>query len=229
MKKLSRKRYSGVSLVEMLITMIILSFVMLLVSVTLTTMVRTSIISTSRTSARQESEFILELVRKTIRNSSPDDIRIYNVTGRSFDADAFVTIDQSLTGYDVSVPDGGVGTEIHFRPIGYDKWVCIGFFPLLNNPEKGVILKAVRRDLTAGSECFNGESLEYAGNTLALSSEDIYINDFSLHYFDTYDENYIITIDLDVEPVNWLPTKSDMKPNYFQQSVVSTQKLTWED
>jgi type II secretory pathway pseudopilin PulG len=223
------KKYSAVSLVEMLLTMIIITIVMLLVATTLTTMVRTSIISTARTAARQESEFILELLRKTVRNSSPDEIKIYSVTGRSFDMDSGRTVDEGVTGYESPAPDGGEGTEIHFRPFGYDKWVCIAYFPLSDGSGKGTILKSVRRDLLDGSECFNPASPQYIANTIVLNSEEISVNSLKVQFFSTFDENYLLTIDLDVEPERWIPNRSDIKPNYFQQTVVSTQKLTWED
>lgn len=223
------KKYSGVSLVEMLMTMIIIGIVMILTAITLNTMIRASIMSNSRTTARQESEFILELLRKTIQNSSSDEIRIYDVSGRLYDLANSRTVDVALTGYDNSINTDGTGTEIHFRPAGYDKWVCIGYFQDAQDANKGYILKSARQDLDVASECFNGLSSEYRLNTIVLNSEDVDVNSLQMQFFLTYDENYLLTIDLDMEPVVWIANSQNLKPNYFQQTVVSTQKLTWEN
>ncbi|KKR06219.1 MAG: hypothetical protein UT34_C0001G0259 [candidate division WS6 bacterium GW2011_GWF2_39_15] len=223
------KQYSGVSLIEVLITMVIIGVVMILVSITLTTMIRTSIISTSRTATREESEFILELLRKTIRNSNTEDLRIYNVGGRAYNNTTGMTIDSSLTGYESTVTDGVSGTEIHFRPVGYGKWICVGFFPDYSDNTRGYVLKSVRQDLETSSDCFNSATSEYSQNTILLNSEDVDVNSLSLVFFPTYDENYLLTIDLDMEPIHWIANSDSIKPNYFKQTVVSTQKLTWED
>lgn len=227
--KILKKKYSGVSLVEMLITMIIISIVMILVSITLTTMIRTSIISTSRTTTREESEFVLELLRKTVRNSNSEEILLYNVSGRSYNPTTLRTVDTGISGYDSPISIDQAGNEIHFRPRGYDKWVCIGFFPDSQESEKGYVLKSIRQDLDVASECFNGQSSQYALNTMVLNSEDVDVNSLAMQFFDTYENNYLITIDLDMEPVHWVANSGSIRPNYFKQTVVSTQKLTWEN
>ncbi|MBI2356510.1 type II secretion system protein [Candidatus Dojkabacteria bacterium] len=223
------KKYNAVSLVEMLITMVILGIVMILVSITLSTMIRTSIISTSRTTTREESEFILELLRKTVRNSNAEEIFLYQVSGRMYDKASERTVDSGLAGYDTPITSDQTGTEIHFRPVGYNKWVCIGFFPDSEDPERGYILKSIRQDLEVASECFNGQSSFYTINTLVLNSEDVDVNSLSMQFFNTYDSNYLITIDLEMEPVHWVANSGSIKPGYFKQTVVSTQKLTWEN
>ena len=70
MKKenIQNKIYEGFSLVEMLLTMIIIGFVFLLVSTVLSTLIKVSTISTAKTTVRSESEFILELIRRNVRN-----------------------------------------------------------------------------------------------------------------------------------------------------------------
>ena len=229
MRKILKKKYSGVSLVEMLLTMIILTIVMILVGVTLNTMIRASIMSNGRTTARQESEFMLELMRKTIRNSNSEEVLVYTVSGRTYNPTTLRTQDSNLSGYDGVTPVDGSGTEIHFRPIGYDKWVCVGYFPDSTDSSKGYVLKSIRQDLLTPSECFNGQSSQFVANTLVLNSEDIDVNQLSIRYFNTYDSNYLITIDLAVEPTKWVPGSNNISPVFFQQTVVSTQKLTWED
>jgi len=68
MINLKGNKYEGFSLVEMLITIVILGMVMLIASVTLTTLIKISTVSSNKTRVRNETEFVLELVRRTVRN-----------------------------------------------------------------------------------------------------------------------------------------------------------------
>lgn len=229
MKTFFTKKYSAVTLVEMLMTLIIITIVMVLVAVTLNTMIKASIMSNARTTTRQESEFILELLRKTVRNSDASEIRIYSVSGRLFDSNTQRTVDNNVSGYDFPITTEQSGTEIHFRPFGFSGWVCVGFFQDTIDPNKGYILKSSRQDLDIGSECFNSGSSQYLSNTFVLNSEAVHVNNFAIRYVETLDENYLMTIDLEMEPVHWVPNGGNIRPEYFQQAVVSTQKLTWEN
>jgi len=78
MKNLNKKKYEGFSLIEMLLTIAIISFVMTISAAVLSTLIRVSTSSSNKIRARNESEFVLELVRRTVRNSNPKDIRIFN-------------------------------------------------------------------------------------------------------------------------------------------------------
>ena len=79
-------KYEGFSLIEMLITIVIIGMVMLISSVTLTSLIKVSTVSSNKIRARNESEFVLELVRRTVRNSDPSDVYIFNSLGdRKFD------------------------------------------------------------------------------------------------------------------------------------------------
>ena len=62
-----RKTYDGFSLVEMLITTVILGFIMLISAIVLTTLIRVSTTSTNKARVRTDSEYVLELLKRTIR------------------------------------------------------------------------------------------------------------------------------------------------------------------
>lgn len=229
-KTLLRKRYEGLSLVETLLTIVIITTVMLLASVTLTTLIKASAVSAARTTAREESEFILELLRRTVRNSHNDDILLYNVSGRAFDeGDGVVVADGEIGGYEVALNEGQVGNEVHFRPTGFDRWVCIGFFPGLENADTGYLLKSSTLSLEDPSSCFDSSSEAYGQNTVVLNSSSIDVNFLEFEYFNTQGNNVLMTIEVEVEPTQWSEQfTGPVTPTYFKQAVVSTQKLSWE-
>jgi len=225
-----RKKYKGVSLVEMLLAMVVIAAVMILSSVTLVTMIRASTVSAQRTMAREESEFILEFMRRSIRNSDENDIDIYTVTGRVFNSETDLVEDlEEVGGFESSNDEGVVGNEVHFRPSGFQRWICIGFFVDSDDDAKGYILKSSMNSNENPQDCFDSSKSEYLKNTLVLNSNDIDVNYFNIDYYRTLGENLLITVELDVEPVHWLVmSETGLKPNYYKRTVVSTQKLTWE-
>lgn len=225
------KKLKGYSLIEMLLTMSIIGIVMLLVGVTLTTLIQTSANATVRTTVRQEGEFIQELMRKTIRNSHTSDIFVYNSSGRVYDeASGLILPAGEVKGFDLEQGEGDAGSEIHFRPTGFDRWVCIGYFPGSGEDTKGYILKSSADDLTTGHEaCFDSNAQEYLQNTILLNSTSVDVNSLNMEYYPTVGENFILTIDLEMEPIHWVDRfADDSPPQVFKQIVVSTQKLTWE-
>jgi hypothetical protein len=231
MRNMLKKKYEGLSLVETLLTIVIITTVMLLASVTLTTLIKASAVSAARTTAREESEFVLELLRRTIRNSHNDDIYLYSVSGRAFDeGDGEVVGDGGpVSGYEVALNEGQLGNEIHFRPTGFDRWVCLGFFPGLEDPDRGYLLKSSTLSLSDPASCFDSSADTYKQNTIVLNSDSIDVNLFQMQYYLTQGSNVLMTIDVEVEPTNWSENfTGPITPTYFKQAVVSTQKLDWE-
>lgn len=230
MKKvdIQNKIYEGFSLVEMLLTMIIIGFVFLLVATTLTTLVRVSTISTAKTTVRSESEFILELIRRNVRNSNVGDVLIFNTSGRVYDGDTIVETGDIL-GFDSPLDAGVKGNEIHFRPNGYSRWVCIGFFVDANDTDMGYILKSSSDDISSDhSVCFDPDTSDYQKYTIQLNSEDVDINDFKIRYAESTYENYIILADITAQPVFWYEGSGTLfNREVNRQVVVSTEGLTW--
>lgn len=235
MKKIKNEKYEGFSLVEMLITIVIIGIVMLISSVTLTTLVKVSSVSSNKTRVRNESEFILELIRRTVRNSNPSDVYIYNSrSARTFNTGTRLIEDNGTSDlsavYSESLSENEVGNEIHFRPYGYDNWICIGFFESSTSEiGQGYIVKTTTNDLQDGhEECFNSENNNSGVYTIVLNSDSVSINNFNIAYTKTTDENYLIRFDIDAEPVYWYFGKgAPVTKKVLRQTVVKTEGLIW--
>lgn len=72
-------KYEGLSLVEMLITLLIVGLVLLVVSTTLTALIKASAISSARTLVRDDTEYIFEILERYVQNSQIDEIFLYKV------------------------------------------------------------------------------------------------------------------------------------------------------
>jgi len=149
---MSRKKYNkyeSFSLVEMLITITIIGVVMLISAVTLTSLVKISTVSSNKTRVRTETEFVLELVRRTVRNSNPSDIFVYDsLDERRFNPETSTVVNTSEVlnvdeVYANGLAENVSGNEIHFRPYGYENWICVGYFKSSLDDSKGYILKIV--------------------------------------------------------------------------------------
>ncbi len=236
---MNKKRYSGVSLIEMLLTMVILSFVMILAGVVLTTMIRTSAIANARTTVRSDTEFILELLKRNVRNSQPQDIRLYKVSNRYFsekNREIILDMEEARdagedTSYEVPILQGDFGNELQFRPVASDTWVCIGYFPNyekeFDGTRKGFILKSESTNLVNPEDCFNSE--QAANNIIVLNSYDSDVQSLKISYYDGYNGNTIYLIESVIKPLYWVGTKAGVQPEYIKQVITSTQKLTWNN
>jgi len=224
------KKYEGVSLVEMLLTMVILSFVMILTGLLLTTLITTSAVSKSRTMVRSDTEFIMELIKRNVRNSQPQEINLFRISNRGFDVqnNRIVTlVPNKEAGYEVPILEGDIGTELHFRPLGSEKWVCIGYFPDSYNQDIGYILQSSTLDLSKPEDCFNSSNA--FRSILILNSEDTDVDNLDISFFYGVDDNVIYTVQSSMKPKYWVGNKMGIKPEYVKQTIVSTQKLTWSN
>ena len=223
------KKYEGFSLVEMLLTIAIIGVVMLISSITLTTLIKVSTVASNKIRARNESEFVLELVRRTVRNSDPSDVYIFDSSqARQYkpDDETFVNDPQYIEGaYSTILEENVSGNEIHFRPYGYKDWICLAFFRSSEDPSKGYILRTSAQDLfNQHQDCF-GEEAEYL---MVLNSDYVNINDFVIRYTVSNDANYIIRFDIESEPVDWYLGKgAPINKTVYRQGIVSTEGLIW--
>lgn len=236
MINIKKDKYEGFSLVEMLITILIMGMVMLIASVTLTTLIKISTVSSNKTRVRNETEFVLELVRRTVRNSNPADVMIYNsVDARAYDSENDVVIDDPAVAdmsaiYEVPLGENVTGNEIHFKPYGYTNWICIGFFRDANpDSEMGYVIKTSTQDLWGNAEkCFDGTTEDYSMYTIGLNSENVDINSFNIAYTESTEGNYIIRFDLSAQPITWyLAAGAPVNREVFRQAVVSTEGINW--
>ncbi len=232
--KRSTKKYTGFSLVEMLITIVIIGVVMLISAITLTSLVKISSVSSNKTRVRTETEFVLELVRRTVRNSNPSDIYIYDsIDERRFNPENSTVVSTSEhlnieEIYTNGLEENVFGNEIHFRPYGYENWICIGFFKSSVDENLGYILKNSADDLWNNhSSCFEND-LENMRYIMVLNSEYVNIKAFNIAYTVSDNTNYLIRFDLNAEPVNWyLGNGAPVEKEVFRQTVVTTEGLIW--
>lgn len=238
MKNIQTK-YEGFSLIEMIITVGIIGMVMLISSATLTTLIKTSTVSSSKTMVRNETEFILELVRRNIRNSNPSDVYVFrsydaeeSFVARQFNPETNEIVNNELIDmedlYASNLGPNTDGNEIHFRPYGYDRWVCIGYFPSTADSEFAYILKTSAQDLWDNHEsCFENTD-DYARYTIVLNSDAVDINDFDISYVESADSNYLFKFDIVAQPVHWyFGSGAPVNREVFRQAVVTTGGLIW--
>lgn len=226
-----QNKYEGFSLVEMLITIVIIGVVMLTASTTLTTLIKISTVSSNKTRVRTESEFVLELVRRTVRNSNPSNVYIYDsLEARTYNPDEneiVNTLGADLTKvYSDSLMENVPGNEIHFRPYGYESWICIGYFKSSNDPNMGYIIKTSAQNLWEQQQtCFDNGSDKYL---IALNSDMVNINSFDIAYTILKDTNYLIRFDIEAQPIEWyLAPGAPVNKIVHRQTVVSTEGITW--
>lgn len=241
---MKKNKYEGFSLVEMLITTVIMGIIMILASTVLTTLIRVSIVSSDKIRARNESEFVLELLRRTVRNSDPSEVYIFRSTrvpgsplegGRVYIPEENKMDDDDMQQvYNVKLGEGEIGTEIQFRPYGYSNWICLGFFRESSGHdpagERGYLLWTSGENLVGNHQsCFQTPASPGPHNYLMLlNSKYINIKDFSISYLISSDGNYIITFDILSEPINWyLATGAPVNREVFRQTVVSTEGIVW--
>lgn len=238
-KYLNKKRYEGFSLVEMLITIAIIGFVMTISSLVLTTLIRVSASSSNKIRARNESEFVLELLRRTVRNSNPKDIKIYL-------DDTFSTIQPRRTYdytnntinnnhpvsdiYENQLGEGEVGNEIHFRPYGYRDWICIALLRDSEDRDLGYILMASTSEadiISNPQDCF-GSGPNTNPNLIVLNSPYINMKKFNIFYTSSGDRSYLISFDVLSEPLDWyMGGNPRFTRQVLRQGVVSTEGLIW--
>jgi prepilin-type N-terminal cleavage/methylation domain-containing protein len=233
-----KKKFKAFSLVEMLITLGIMSIVLLIATQTLNTTFRVSTIVQLKTTTRNEINFATDLMEKLLANSNVADVYIYQDTNeiRAYNStDETMFSDQSSEQLALEYEDreGDLGNEIHIRPYGYSLWVCIGYFNEYNgeiDTSSGYLLKRTLPNLNSGHHsCFDTTSISTEDYPiLVLNSEDVTVNDFKISYIKSSDLNNVFYVDFEMEPVHWVPgDRSEMERAVFRQAIVTTQGLTW--
>lgn len=236
---MQKRKYEAFSLIEMLLTISIIGMVMLISSITLTALIKVSTVASNKIRARNESEFVLELVRRTVRNSDPSDVYIFeSENARTYDPALGVVVNDPLIDiesvYADELGENELGNEIHFRPYGYKDWICLGFFlspdsvSLPEEEQRGYILRTTSQDLSGTHEsCFQSGG-SYANYLIVLNSDYVDVNNFSIAYTVSNDSNYILRFDIESEPVDWyLGQGSPIKKKVYRQGIVSTEGLIW--
>ncbi|MCB9790681.1 hypothetical protein H6764_01520 [Candidatus Nomurabacteria bacterium] len=221
-KSLKNRKYDGVSLVEMLITMVIMVAVLLVTSVILITLIKASAISSARTLSRNETEFLSQLLQRYIENSEADEIHVYSVTGRTIDADGNIGGSPVLA--EVTAGSGDSGNEIQFRPIDSDKWICIAMYcdnASCNSNAIGYVVKSFSS--AEGLSCLDGTN-----QVTFITADTVDLDNFEIQSYVDQSGNYSFIFDVTLKPIYWIPGRqSSFKPEYTRQLILSTGKLTY--
>ena len=226
------KKYEGFSLVEMLLTIGILGIITVLVATTLTTLIKVSSVSNSKNQARNDVNFIMELMNRSIGNSNVGDITLYQSSEvRTFNKET-MKIENAQVGLGgvYTNPTLLIGTpanEIHVRSYGYNVWSCIGYFKDSQNSELGYLLKTTIYSMDDHSECFNTDREN--AYVSVLHNYAVNVESFSIEYLVVGDDaDNMFIINTTVIPLNW-PEGFNVPVNkeITRQITVSSQGLTW--
>lgn len=222
-------------MVEMLITMIIIAAIFLAIGSVISNMIKTSNTVSSRMLIREEGEYLAEVFRKYLRNSSADNVRLY------YRGNATITFDDyygvSSLGGEALPPDVDMpATEIHFRPSGdaTNKVVCMGFF---KDGNKGYIVRTTN-DLAGSWNNYEPETCFpeapssdqiFRKNFASLNSDLVYIEGLEIEQVRTA-TNVYYTIHIDMKPAWGLGGLSNYRdkdgaPKYRKSFVVQTRQL----
>ena len=228
-----RKTFKAFSLIEMLLTLGIMSIVMLIATQTLNTVFRVSAITQFKTITKNEIGFSVELIERLLANSnvvdvflfSTEDVREYNET--TGDIETSGGSDLGVI-YGSAIEDGDKGNELHIRPYGYSLWVCLGYFNGVDNPEQGYLLKRTVTELPEGHQSCFDTNYDTSRPLFILNSDEVKVNDFSISYIKSSNLNNVFYLDLEMEPVHWVPGSSGtIQRSVVRQAIITTQGLTW--
>jgi prepilin-type N-terminal cleavage/methylation domain-containing protein len=232
------KKFNAFSLIEMLLTLVILTIVFLLTTKTLTTLIQVSTITKYKTMTRNEADFAMEFIERILANSNVkregDDIFIYNTSQmRAFNPATGTIIPNPsvpattlLAEYNSTTVNGDVGTEFHVKPYKYPGWMCVGFFIDSIDSERGYLLKRSVDTLPNHMSCFDSTNIDIYP-IMVLNSENINVNDFKISFHKSDLINNIFYVDMEFEPLYWTTSSSPIEKAVIRQSVVTTQGLTW--
>lgn len=235
-------KYEAFSLIEMLITIIILGFILITCALVLTTLIKVSTVSTNKTRVRTESEYMQELLRRTIRTTDPTNavlfnshpVRQYNpATSEVVSAGQFSS---PGSGYGSPKPENEVGNEIHLKPFGSNKWICVAFFYEVGDKmeadgvtRKGYVLKTSMPDTeyVNAADCFDSQKNK-PHNYIVLNSRFVNVSEMEIIYTSTENKNKEFVLNLHSDAIYWYFSKgAPLKKDIFRQSIIKTEGVMW--
>jgi len=249
-----KDRYQGFSLVEMLLTLVIVSIIIIVSSATLVALIKASSIAQARTLSRNESEYILEVLTRYLSNSDVDDVQVIqwnenNTYHRTIDpfsnlgfsqwhtaniADRYISIVEPP----VNATAATAGNEIRFKRAGTQDFSCIGLYENVGVEDDGsgrfdgsLVIRNVDSnplinvgEVNPNVPCFENNMSEF----IVLNSSDVYVSQFDIQYYVSSSENITYLIDLTIVPRAWAVGESSIiKPEYQRQLIITTSKLTF--
>lgn len=227
-------KYKGFSLVEMLLTIMILSIVMLLVATTLNTVIKASNTANSKNLARSDINYMMDIFNRSVSNAQLDDIYLYSSSSeRVFTVasglpEIYTDNPSNLDNiYETDLisnndPTKFNGNEIHVKVYGYPVWTCLGYFRDVDD-KYGYLVKTTNASLTDHSECFNSSAV-----ITVLNSFSVDVKNFEIQYINVGDDkNSMFLINSTVTPLFWPVSDSfPVTRDVSRQIVISTEALT---
>lgn len=218
--------YEAFSLIETIITMVIMAFLMLLVGYTFTTMVKTSIIMEQKIQARDELDTSLVLLNRLLKTADTEGIFIYNSSGkRYFDKSNYQVGSEAnvADAYDNVLGEDTSGNEVHVVPEGTHRIICYGFFR--DSDDNGYLVKSSMplNQISSPEKCFDSTTPYYEKNAMVLNSGDVNFMSFDASHFSIQDGNSLVIIGLTAEPNKWFGSNSPTP--YSSQIIIRTGKL----
>ncbi len=237
MKEKKHKKYSGFTMVEMLITMMILAVIFLAIGRVVVTMIKTTNVASSRMLVREEGEYISDVLRKYLRNSSSDTVKLYHRSNPRISFSDY-EVSNILGVTDENVSEILPATEIHFRPSAdfKNRVVCIGYFED-NDEDYGYVVRSVNY-IPAGrswddyepSWCFpDFPDDEFRKNFVILNSNLVFMEGLRIVRTRSLNNVYY-SIDIDMKPAWGIGGFSNYKDLdgslvYRKSLVVQTRQL----
>jgi type II secretory pathway pseudopilin PulG len=225
-------KYTGYTLVELLVSIAIMMIVIVLVSATFMTIIKASIISNALISTRSEADFSLRVVENSVKQSKPDSIFLFDTINlRKFNStDTKIEPQRSSSeiqsAYLNVIGLGTNGNEIHILPNGGTRWICIAYF-IDSSTGKGVLLKTSSTaisNLTGHEKCFDSSYEDFTKNIVQLTTESIDIHSLLMNYYYGDNENAYYILELKAAPAKWFGNSTPLE--ITRQTVVNTRKLT---
>lgn len=231
-------KYEAFSLIEMLITVVILGLLMLTCAIVLTTLIRVSTVASNKARVRTESEYMQELLKRTIRTTDPASANLYDSAsaGRYYipESSTITPAEGGTTPYASELGEGEFGNEIHLRPFGSSRWICVGFFLGYNNEKesdgtpKGYILKTTMEDTEYSPESCFDSAVNDPLNYIVLNSRFVNVSEMKISYTITEDSNKEFVLNLHADAIYWYFAKgAPIKKDLYRQSIVKTEGIMW--
>lgn len=238
MEKLNKNKtkYEGFTLIEMLITMAVMIIVFLAVGNLLNTLIQTSNTVSSRMLVREEGEYLAEVFRRYIRNSSVDNVRLF------YRENSRITFDENYQVIELPHEPSNIvevtesanpATEIHFHPsVDTNRVICMGFFESEDGVGHLVRSSVTGVSIAGGYQpemCFNPGTQDFRKNFMVLNSNLVHVEGLEIRR-DMTRTNVYYSIDIDMKPYWGLGGLSNYRdaegsPKYRKSFVVQTRLL----
>jgi len=235
----SLKYLQGFTFIEMLITMIIFAFIMIVVMATINAMIITSAQADMKMKTRDEIDNALKVVEPYLIQTGMY-VTVYNSGAvREMNPNSMmVTVAEGKNETDVSVAYASprsVGNELHIYIPSAKRYICYGYFkvsesfspPSILGPQSGqgyIVKTSMPVTGSIPSDCFNNTKIDYKKNAVVLNTDSVNITDMVINNYTYGNNESFLTINILGEPVRWYGGGDT--PETARQLVASGGKLS---